>query len=97
VSPTSELFQQWFALQKNLKNIEFGEREPDLIDGVLPAGNIVFVTGQPKDGKSLLVQGWAHSVATGTPWNGHKSEQGAVLYLYPDGEHPKYLAERIRG
>jgi archaellum biogenesis ATPase FlaH len=95
VSPTSELFQQWFALQKNLKNIEFGEREPDLIDGVLPAGNIVFVTGQPKDGKSLLVQGWAHSVATGTPWNGHQSEQGAVLYLYPDGEHPKYLAERM--
>lgn len=93
---TSELFQEWFSLQKNLKEIEFGEREPDLIDGVVPAGNIVFVTGQPKDGKSLIVQGWAHSVATGTPWNGHESQKGAVLYLYPDGEHPRYLAERIR-
>jgi archaellum biogenesis ATPase FlaH len=95
VNSANELFQQWFSMQKNLKEIEFGERETDLIEGVLPAGNIVFVTGQPKDGKSLLVQGWAHSVATGTPWNGHRSEQGAVLYLYPDGEHPKYLAERI--
>lgn len=96
VNLNNDLFQQWFAMQKNLKHIEFGEREPDLIEGVLPAGNIVFVTGQPKDGKSLLVQGWAHAVATGSPWNGHTTEQGAVLYLYPDGEHPKYLAERIQ-
>lgn len=82
-------------MQKNLKQIDCGEREIDLIEGVLPAGNIVFVTGQPKDGKSLLVQGWAHAVATGSSWNDHPSIQGAVLYLYPDGEHPRYLAERI--
>lgn len=92
----NEKFKEWFNKQKNLNLIEFGEREPDLIEGVLPSGNIVFITGQPKDGKSLIVQHWAHSVATGNDWNGHSSAQGAVFYLYPDGEHPRYLAERIK-
>jgi RecA-family ATPase len=93
--PISSRFQAWLDRQGDLSDLDFGEREPDLIEGVVPSGNIVFVTGQPKEGKSLLVQHWAHSVATGTDWQGHEARQGTVFYLYPDGEHPRYLAERI--
>lgn len=92
----SPAFQAWLDKQGDLSELEFGEREPDLIEGVVPSGNIVFVTGQPKEGKSLLVQHWAHSIATGNDWQGHETRQGAVFYLYPDGEHARYLAERIK-
>jgi hypothetical protein len=92
---TNEAFHEWFKQQKNLKDFQDGERLPDLIEGVIPGGSIVAVTGQPKSGKSLLVQGLAHAVATGRQWNGHSTQQGAVFYLYPDGEHPRYLAERF--
>jgi hypothetical protein len=88
-------FQDWFKLQKNLLDYRDCERETWLIDGVLPSGSIVFITGQPKSGKSLVAQHWAHSVATGNDWNGHVTQQGAVFYLYPDGEHPRYLADRF--
>jgi hypothetical protein len=92
---TNEAFQEWFKRQKNLKEYQDGERLPDLIEGVIPGGSIVAITGQPKAGKSLLAQGLAHAVATGRDWNGHQTQQGAVFYLYPDGEHPRYLAERF--
>lgn len=92
---TDELFHEWFKQQKNLKDFVDGERLPDLVDSVIPGGSIVAVTGQPKSGKSLLVQSLAHAVATGRDWNGHETQQGAVFYLYPDGEHPRYLAERF--
>jgi predicted ATP-dependent serine protease len=89
-------FQAWLNKQGDLSELEFEEREPDLIEGVVPAGNIIFLTGHPKGGKSLVVQHWAHSVATGNDWQGHQTEQGTVLYLNPDGEHARYLAERIK-
>jgi archaellum biogenesis ATPase FlaH len=90
-----ELFQSWFKTHDNLMKFANQERQPDLIDGVLPAGQVVLLTGQPKSGKSLLAQHWAHAVASGNSWNGHAVEQGAVLYLNPDGEQPRYLLERF--
>jgi archaellum biogenesis ATPase FlaH len=92
---SNEAFHEWFKRQKNLKDYLDGERLPDLVEGVIPGGSIVAVTGQPGEGKSFFVQSLAHAVATGRDWNGHSTQQGAVLYLNPDGEHPRYLAERF--
>lgn len=87
--------QGWIALQTNLEDFANTEFPEDTIQGILPANEIVILTGDPKAGKSLIAIHWAHAVATGTDWLGHKVTQGGVAWLNPDGEHPKFLWERF--
>jgi archaellum biogenesis ATPase FlaH len=67
-----------------------------LIPDVLPAGAVVLLSGREGTMKSWLALSMAHAVASGAPWLGRATKQGAVLYL--DGEMPPaVLQERLRG
>lgn len=60
--------------------------KPDfLIDGVLEAGGLGMVFGDPGAGKSFVTLGWAFAVATGGEWNGRKPKQGCVVYVAGEG------------
>lgn len=50
------------------------------VPGLLPAG-LVFLVAAPKMGKSWLAFDLCLSVAAGDDWLGHKTNQGATLYL----------------
>lgn len=50
------------------------------VPGLLPAG-LVFLVAAPKMGKSWLAFDLCLSVAAGDEWLGHKTNQGATLYL----------------
>jgi len=58
-----------------------------LIKGYLEADSLGLIYGPPKCGKSFLAIDWACSIATGTPWNGHKVQQGSVFYLAGEGHN----------
>jgi hypothetical protein len=57
-----------------------------LIDGVLDVGTMIVLAGQFGTFKTFATVGWACSVATGTPWLGHKVvTPGPVLYVAAEG------------
>lgn len=67
-----------------------------LIDGVLPKGAVVLLSGREGSMKSYLALSMAHAVATGSPWLGKQTKQGPALYL--DGEmDTAVLSDRLRG
>lgn len=68
-------------LVANLKPIAWQVR------GFLEADSLGLIYGPPKSGKSFLAIDWACCVATGTPWNGHEVQQGAVFYLAGEGHN----------
>lgn len=56
-----------------------------VVGDILPAG-LVLLAGDPKAGKSLLLQHLALAVATGSPaWGQYPVEQGSVLYVANEG------------
>lgn len=55
--------------------------------GYLEADSLGLIYGPPKSGKSFLAIDWACCIATGTPWNGHPVQQGAVFYLAGEGHN----------
>jgi len=57
-----------------------------LIEGILSQNTLNQVFGPSASGKSFVAIDWACSVATGTPWNGHKVEKGPVFYIAGEGE-----------
>lgn len=63
---------------------DMDEAEP-LIDGVLDAGAMALLVGQPGTGKTFIALDMALSVATGRPWCGHSTTQGRVMYLVGEG------------
>lgn len=64
------------------------------VPGLLPAG-LVFLVAAPKMGKSWLAFDLCLSVAAGDEWLGHKTNQGATLYLaLEDGLN--HLQARLR-
>jgi hypothetical protein len=85
----------WMSQQTNLAEYALAEFPEDTIEGVIAANSIVMLGADPKTGKSLVAQSWAHSVATGTPWLGREVSAGGVAWVNPDGEHPKFLWERF--
>jgi hypothetical protein len=91
----SEHVRAWVQHQDNLENYGNEPPPPDLIEGILPSSSIILLTGEPKSGKSLIVQSWVHAINTGADWFGRKTLQGGVLYLYPDGEAPQTLKARF--
>ncbi len=56
-----------------------------LIDGVLPAGGLCCIYGQPGIGKSFISMDIALSVASGGHWLGHPLQAGYVLYIAAEG------------
>jgi hypothetical protein len=57
-----------------------------LIDGVLDVGTMIVLAGQFGTFKTFATVGWACSIATGTPWLGHKVvTPGPVLYVAAEG------------
>lgn len=70
------------------------EKPPVIVDGMIPAG-LTVLAGAPKRGKSWLALQLAIAVAGGTPFLGHNTERGDVLYL--DLESRQYrVQQRLR-
>jgi len=67
---------------------------PDLIDGVLGAGETQMLFGDYFTGKTYLALDWALCVATGRAWHGKAVTQGRVLYLAMEGV--KTVLPRVR-
>jgi hypothetical protein len=91
----NEQLKGWMSLQTNLADYAHIEFPKDTIDGVIAASSIIILAAEPKAGKSMLAQSWAHSVSTGTPWLNREVLQGGVAWVNPDGEHGKFLWERF--
>ncbi|MDQ2985519.1 MAG: AAA family ATPase [Armatimonadota bacterium] len=61
---------------------EFPHRKPRfIVDGLLPAGRVALLAGDPKSGKTALATAIALAVAKGEPFAGMKTEQSSVLWL----------------
>jgi len=63
-----------------------------LIEGILPKGAVILLSGREGSMKSWVAMRWAHAVAEGQPWLGRPCQQGPVLYL--DGEMPPALLQK---
>ena len=57
-----------------------------VIKGMLESDALALMYGAPGDGKSFLAFDIACCVATGTPWHGHKVQQGPVVYIAGEGQ-----------
>src|SRR5215472_1422306 len=57
-----------------------------LINGLIPAGSVVLISGREGTMKTWLAMDWALAIAEGQPWLGHQSTSVAVLYV--DAEMP---------
>lgn len=64
-----------------------------LIEPVIPEGGLIGLYGQPGTGKSFVAIDMAMAVATGTPWHGHPTRQGFVIYTSAEGG--KGIAKRV--
>lgn len=51
-----------------------------LVEGLIPLGSLVSLSGDPKKGKSVLVNNLAVCVALGKPWLGKAVKQGPVVW-----------------
>ncbi len=56
-----------------------------LIEPIMPCGGLTGLYGPPGVGKTFLALDFALSIATGRPWQGHKVQQGYVLYISAEG------------
>ena len=63
-----------------------------LVEGLLPKGAVILLSGREGSMKSWVAMRWAHAVAEGQPWMGRLCKQGPVLYL--DGEMPPALLQK---
>ncbi len=52
-----------------------------LIEGVLPAGSVILLSGREGSMKTWLAMEWALSVAKGKPWLLRSTKAGQVLYM----------------
>jgi RecA-family ATPase len=59
-------------------------RPPYLIDGVLPAGALVALSGREGEGKSFVALDFSLSIAAGVPWAGHAVRQAPVVFASTD-------------
>jgi hypothetical protein len=67
-----------------------------IVGGYVPAG-LLLLAGDPKVGKSLLMQDLAVSVATGVPaWGSLDVEQGDVLYLANEGGEQSFRDRLVK-
>ena len=60
-----------------------------LLEGILPQGSVVMLSGREGDMKSWLTMDMCTCVAAGRPWIGRETEAAAVCYV--DAEMPGHL------
>ncbi len=72
---------------KVYSHAEFLARKPPgwIVKGLIPQAEIAMVIGEPGAGKSFMALELAAAIARGAPFLGHKSAQGAVLYIAAEG------------
>src|SRR4051812_40702518 len=58
---------------------------PFVIEGVLPAGSLGVLGGQPGSLKTFIALSMALSIACGAPWHGSDVQQGGVLFISAEG------------
>jgi hypothetical protein len=66
-----------------------------LIDGLLYANTLAWLTGKHGSAKSLIALDWAGCVGRGLPWDGRPVRQGPVLYVVAEddsGQHQRVTA-----
>ncbi|MFJ2364554.1 AAA family ATPase [Pseudomonas sp. NPDC087697] len=56
-----------------------------LVDGVIPAASIVWVTGKPACGKTFTMMDMAACVSSGRRWQGRQCDQALVIYVAAEG------------
>lgn len=56
-----------------------------LIHGFFESDSMSLLFGDPAAGKSFVAIDLAACIATGTDWHGHKTKQGAVIYIAGEG------------
>lgn len=56
-----------------------------VVDGVIPASSIVWVSGNPATFKSFILLDIGVHVAAGTPWQNRRCEQATVIYVAAEG------------
>jgi hypothetical protein len=56
-----------------------------LVEGLIGQGELCAIYGPPGSGKTFVALDLAHAIATGTPFDGRKTAQGAVLYVAAEG------------
>ncbi|MCA9469523.1 MAG: AAA family ATPase [Nitrospira sp.] len=66
-----------------------------LIEGILPKGSIVLMSGREGTMKTWLALDWAHTVSEGTLWLNRVCQSESVLYL--DGENPQQVFRQRLG
>lgn len=72
---------------------------PQIVEGLLRAGDIACIYGQPGVGKSILAPYLGYCVALGMPFFGRATKVGKVLYVAAedyDGIVSRYKAKKIR-
>ena len=72
------------SLFRRLGSSNFPMPDP-LIKGIIDKSTMCMVYGASGAKKSFVVYDMAASIATGTPWHGHRVEQGPVLVIYGEG------------
>ena len=96
--PKADLRPQPATPRSKLKTVSVAEAmrlalsagaEP-LIDGLLDCNTVAMIYGDSNTGKSFVALDMAAAIATGRPWNGRATTQGAVLYIAAEGGNGIY-------
>ena len=66
-----------------------------LIDGILPKGGVLLVTGEPGGGKSWMLQELALAFTTGRPWLGHFPTTKADVLVIDEENALRLLKKRL--
>ncbi|MBQ1039298.1 AAA family ATPase [Micromonospora sp. C81] len=85
------------ALMAELLDSDGLDQIPDpepLIEGLLDLDTLAWIIGRSGNGKTFVTIDICGSVTTGTPWHGHKSVQGKVVYIAAEGA--RGFKKRIR-
>lgn len=74
--------------------------QPQLIDGVLPAGSFVELYAPSGGRKTITVISWGNAVAAGKPWLGRPTRQVPVLGIFLEGarsDHTRWIQQLVAG
>jgi AAA domain len=74
----AKLFHRWFDEARG--RYLTGAVSP-LIDKYLGKGEMSVLYGDSNTGKTFVALDFAYHIATGQPWNGHKTNQGLAVYV----------------
>jgi hypothetical protein len=90
LGPRGRLPSVQFLTLKDIANLPPQEW---LVDNLVPATSLVCAYGAPKAGKTFLLLSMGLHVATGLPWMGKMTRQGAIVYIV--GEGARGLQKRL--